>query len=394
MRPRGAARADQPAPAPRPLRPRGGGRGFSQWRAARLANRGGHHPTPGPWEEACLPGAWLPGASLTKLGACAAPPGPSRRPGWARTPTRACSWPGAHLFMTPPGLREGNAGLWAGRGLRGGEDLARLGRAFRFLGRFSPTSPPRPLSAGGCRAPRALGSLEAERLEVGTDRFRLAWLSACLSPPPSPPPPQLPPLSTFPPNLPPFLVQFPPAAHPSTCTRRRGPLSSLPCLQHHPPTTRTEIGLWGKVVGPRPFQRLPAEVRRQETSSLTNGGTSWGMRGQGLWKCAECAVTGRVLSCPAAWEDQSSGCALRRPHPAGFSQKVTRPCWARTSGNGGRGGRAQLPGADLLFRGAVGGGNPGPLPRSPQGTRARIYCPLHGAHRLPLTLQDSPGKSA
>ena len=29
-------------------------------------------------------------------------------------------------------------------------------------------------------------------------------------------------------------------------------------------------------------------------------------------------------------------------------------------------------------------GDPGPLPRSPQGTRARIYCLAHGAHRLPL----------
>lgn len=36
------------------------GRGeLSQWRAARSANRGGRGPTPGPWEAACTPDAWL-----------------------------------------------------------------------------------------------------------------------------------------------------------------------------------------------------------------------------------------------------------------------------------------------------------------------------------------------
>ena len=253
-----------------------------------------------------MPGAWLPGASLTKLGACAAPPGPSRRPGWARTPTRACSWPGAHLLMTPPGLREGNAALRAGRGLRGGEDLARLGRGFRFLGRFSPTSPHAHSLRVVAVRPGPWGALKrsAWRFAQTASDPRGCRPASPLRPPPAPAassafhvPPKassLPgpvpsgrsPVDVYPPSWPFFLTAMPPA--PSTYPR-------------------TEIGQWGKVAGAAAFPESP---RGREASrdflpdrwgyilGSEGAGTSEVCRMQRYW---ESVVLPRGLGRPVKW---------------------------------------------------------------------------------------------
>lgn len=119
-RPPGAARAAEPAPVPRPLPLRGG--------AGVPANGGppirpiaaGADPRPAPGEEARTPGAWLPGASLTKLGSRPQPrvqravPTTGVRRG-ARTPKHACI-PARCLPGTPPPRMEGGgAALRAGR---------------------------------------------------------------------------------------------------------------------------------------------------------------------------------------------------------------------------------------------------------------------------------------
>lgn len=118
-------------------------------------------------------------------------------------------------------------------------------------------------------------------------------------------------------------------------------------------------------------------VGGQPPFPLTDGGTFRDLRGHGLWICA---VNGRVLSCPEAWEGQPNGYALGRPNPAGFSRKVTRPFGPGPLGmEGGGKGRAQLPRADLLCWHGEGVGGLGRLPRIPQGTVARVSCLPGGA---------------
>lgn len=70
---------------------------------------------------------------------------------------------------------------------------------------------------------------------------------------------------------------------------------------------------------------------------LTDGGTFRDLRGHGLWICA---VNGRVLSCPEAWEGQPNGYALEEAIPSRFFRKVTRPFGPGPLGmeGGGKGG--------------------------------------------------------
>lgn len=173
-RPLRAARAALPAPAPRPPRPRGGGRGFSQSWATRSANRGRRGHTPGPREEARTPGSWLPGAYLSALGSrwmlLQAPPTVTRVWRGTRTHRHSCFPARCPPVIPPPVIGESDAALWAGRSLRSSLDGALGLGGFMFLERFAPNYQHTP-SAGGFRAPWALGSLEAEGIKVCTGCF-------------------------------------------------------------------------------------------------------------------------------------------------------------------------------------------------------------------------------
>lgn len=146
---RAAPSVRDPTPPPDP-RPRGRGPGsqpiaggpFGQSRGARP-----HAPPPGGSSYARRV---APRASLTKLGAARLLP--------ARTPAPR---PAAHLRIPLRRVGEGDVALWAGRDWRSGA----LG--FRFLGRLS-TIPARTPSACGFQVLPALGSQEAEGLEVCT----------------------------------------------------------------------------------------------------------------------------------------------------------------------------------------------------------------------------------
>lgn len=155
--PRGQHAPCHPHPRPAPLQPRGGGRGLSQSRAASSANRGGRGPTPGPWEEARTPGAWLLGASLTKLGTRSAPPGLVPRSG-GRAPTPTCSSARRPLMYSSTRNGRGRRSSW---GRAGREQWSRQGEGrgeFRFLRRVSPTPSARPLPVVSVR-PRPWGAL-------------------------------------------------------------------------------------------------------------------------------------------------------------------------------------------------------------------------------------------
>lgn len=127
-----------------------------------------------------------PGASLTKLGARAAPPGPSRRPWWARIPQSTCSWPGAHLYSAGPA--RGPLRPPAKAGLKKWRRLGALGWGWGgakvwLLGGVPPVA---------CHVhclPPALRIFEAKGLEICSVRFgprvavRLPFPSARLLPP-------------------------------------------------------------------------------------------------------------------------------------------------------------------------------------------------------------------
>lgn len=110
-RPPGPARAAEPAPVPRPPPLRGGGRGFSQWRAAHSANRGWRGPTPGPREGSAYarrvaPGsvsdkAWLPLAPAPTPAPSALSPRPGCGEGCA-PPSTPVSRPSACLGLLHP----------------------------------------------------------------------------------------------------------------------------------------------------------------------------------------------------------------------------------------------------------------------------------------------------
>lgn len=140
----------------------------------------------------------------------------------------------------------------------------------------------------------------------------------------------------------------------------------------------------GTTRGRQPFQRLPGAVGLQESLFLTSDGLLRGLRGQGRWKCAELAFNGRVLSCLPAGQNISPVAALRKPRSAGFSQNMTRPFWARTSGNGWR-GWAGLAGADILLQQA-----PGPLPQEVCRAHGEYLLPALWCPLAPIILQDSP----
>lgn len=204
-----------------------------------------------------------------------------------------------------------------------------------------PSLPSTP-SACGFRAPRAWRSLETEGLEVCTHRFG-------------------------------------PSSRRTGPTRAMGPRSFFSVPPHRRPQPPTPC--WGftrppvlragwagaEVAGAAAFTSAERGSqggdKRVSDQRGWSGGRISGSQGQGLRKCADCYLNGRVSPCPRLGRQATA--TLHRFF------RVTRASWAGTSGDGAL-GWIQLPGAASPFWPA---GGPGPLPWGPSGQTASIYYP-------------------
>lgn len=162
VRPPGAARAGQPAPTLRPLRPRGvgepqpmAGRPFGQSRRAR--------PHARPWEEACMPDAWLPERLQQSLAPARPRPAPPRHPGGRALPRAPVPGRAPTCYSTGPA--RGPLRLPAKAGLK----KWRAGVGWRPEVWLLGCVPPVPCHVHSL--PPALRVFEAKGLEICSDRF-------------------------------------------------------------------------------------------------------------------------------------------------------------------------------------------------------------------------------
>lgn len=310
-----------------------------------------------------------PGASLTKPGARAAPPGPPHDPG-GRAPTRTCPGGGAHPCSSAgperrprrPPARAGENWEWRlGAGARG-----------RGAGGLAPgvRSPgPRPPAQS---AP-ALPSLR-----------RRAWrFLQTASDPGGGSPPALPSAVSPRPALKASSAFHSPLKSSSLLgpvPSGRSPVDVYPPSDPFPPATysRAGIGRWGE------------SGSGAATFPLTDGGTFRDLRGTDF---GYAPLMGKFLSAPRPGKANKSKLCPREAKPSRFSRKVTRPLRARTSGNGGRGGGGRPSYLEQTYSAGMGKGRGlGRLPRIRKGHRGEGFLPAWWRPLAPVPMKDS-GKS-